>query len=171
MGMEHDPNTPSRRPDLRASDAERARIIELLRRHHQDGRLTAEELAERIERVNAATTFGDLDATMADLPRLLPPLAPPAATEQERTPGAAKQAFYRALFAYVVINLFLIGIWAFSGRGTFWPIWVMLGWGLAMAFYAFRVFGPNPAGAGSHPVDCSASGSQARVMHQPAMDG
>jgi DUF1707 SHOCT-like domain/2TM domain len=143
MGMEHDPNTPSRRPDLRASDADRAQIIELLRRHHQDGRLTAEELVERTERVNAATTFGDLDASMANLPRLLPALAPPTATVQEQTPGAARQRFYRILFAYVVINLFLIGIWAFSGRGAFWPIWVMLGWGLGMAFYAFWVFGPQ----------------------------
>ena len=143
MGMEHDPNILSRQPDLHASDAERAQIIELLRRHHQDGRLTAEDLAARIERVNAATTFGDLDATMVNLPRLLPPLPPPTATEQERAPGAARRAFYRVLFAYVVINLFLIGIWAFSGRGAFWPIWVILGWGLAMAFYAFRVFGPQ----------------------------
>ena len=142
MGMEHDPNILSRQPDLRASDADRAQIIELLRRHHQDGRLTAEELAERIERVNAATTYGDLDATMANLPRLLPPL-PPTAPGQERMPRAARQTFYRVLFAYVVINLFLIGIWAFSGRGAFWPIWVMLGWGLGMAFYAFWVFGPQ----------------------------
>ena len=143
MGMEHDPNILSRQPDLRASDADRAQIIDLLRRHHQDGRLTAEELAERIEGVNAATTFGDLDASMANLPRLLPPLPPPTATVQERTPGAARQTFYRVLFAYVVINLFLIGIWAFSGRGAFWPIWVMLGWGLGMALYAFWVFGPQ----------------------------
>jgi Domain of unknown function (DUF1707)/2TM domain len=141
MGMDHDPNIPGREPDLRASDAERAQIIELLRRHHEAGRLTAEELVERIERVNEATTFRDLDASMANLPRLLPPLAPHPATE--RTPGEARQAFYRALFAYVVINLFLIGIWAFSGRGAFWPIWVVLGWGLGMAFYAFRVFGPQ----------------------------
>jgi hypothetical protein len=68
MGMEYDPNVPSRQPDLRASDAERAQTIELLRRHHEAGRLTAEELAERTERVNAATTFGDLDATMATCP-------------------------------------------------------------------------------------------------------
>src|SRR5215218_10719320 len=81
MGMEYDPNVPSRQPDVRASDAERAQTIELLRRHHEAGRLTAEELAERTERVNAATTFGDLDASMANLPRLLPPLAPPTATE------------------------------------------------------------------------------------------
>src|SRR5215213_2837509 len=142
MGMEYDPNVPSRQPDLRASDAERAQTIELLRRHHQAGRLTAEELAERIERVNAATTFGDLDASLVNLPRLLPP-PPPTAPAQERTPRAARQTFYRVLFAYVVINLFLIGIWAFTGRGAFWPIWVVLGWGLAMAFYAFRVFGPQ----------------------------
>jgi Domain of unknown function (DUF1707) len=105
MGMEHDPNIRSRQPDLRASDADRAQIIELLRRHHQDGRLTAEELAERIEGVNAATTFGDLDASMANLPRLLPPLPPPTATVQERTLGEARQTFYRVLFAYVVIDL------------------------------------------------------------------
>lgn len=94
MGMEYDPNVPSRQPDLRASDVERAQTIELLRRHHEAGRLTAEELAERTERVNAATTFGDLDATMANLPRLLPPLTPPTAPVQERTPGEARQRFY-----------------------------------------------------------------------------
>src|SRR4029453_3878397 len=143
MGMEYDPNVRSRQPDLRASDVERAQTIELLRRHHEAGRLTAEELGERIERVNAATTFGDLDATMANLPRLLPPLAPPTAPVQEPTPGEARQTFYRVPFAFGGINLVLIGIWAFSGRGAFWPIWVILGWGLGMAFYAFWVFGPQ----------------------------
>src|SRR4029450_2658194 len=112
MGMEYDPNVPGRQPDLRASDVERAQIIELLRRHHEAGRLTAEEVADGMERGNAATTFGDRDATMPNLPRLLPPLAPHTATEP--TPGEARQRFYRVLFAYVVINLFLIGIWAFS---------------------------------------------------------
>jgi hypothetical protein len=144
MGMEHDPNTPGWQPDFHASDAEREQVIELLRRHHETGRLTAEELAQRTDRVNAATTFGELDAILTNLPRL-PPLeaAPPTPTPQERARGMAKPAFYRALFAYLVINLFLIGVWAFSGRGAFWPIWVMLGWGLGMAFYAFRVFGPQ----------------------------
>jgi hypothetical protein len=140
MGMENDPDILGRAPNVRASDADRHRVRELLRRHHQDGRLTAEELAQRTDRVNAATTFGELDAIMANLPRLPPrSVAAPTAT----APGAAKQAFYRALFAYVVTNLFLIGIWAFSGRGAFWPIWIILGWGLVMAFYAFRVFGPK----------------------------
>jgi hypothetical protein len=143
VGMEHDPNVPGWQPDLRASDAERQQVIELLRRHHEAGRLTAEELVQRIDRVNAATTFGELDAILANLPRLPPEAAPPTPAPQERARGAARPAFYRTLFAYVVINLFLIGVWAFSGRGAFWPIWVILGWGLGMAFYAFRVFGPQ----------------------------
>ena len=140
MGMENDPDILGRAPNVRASDADRDRVRLLLRRHHRDGRLTAEELALRTDRVNAATTFGELDAIMANLPRLPPP---PVAAPTATAPGAARQAFYRALFAYVVTNLFLIGIWAFSGRGAFWPIWVVLGWGLGMAFYAFRVFGPQ----------------------------
>lgn len=39
-----------------------------------------------------------------------------------------------ALVAYVVINAFLIGIWAFNGRGYFWPGWVLAGWGIGMVF-------------------------------------
>jgi hypothetical protein len=140
MGMENDPDILGRAPNVRASDADRDRARLLLRRHHRDGRLTAEELAQRTDRVNAATTFGELDAIMANLPRLPPP---PVAAPTATTPGAARRAFFRALFAYVVINLFLIGVWAFSGGGAFWPIWVILGWGLGMAFYAFRVFGPQ----------------------------
>ncbi|MGZ4773429.1 MAG: 2TM domain-containing protein, partial [Ilumatobacteraceae bacterium] len=34
--------------------------------------------------------------------------------------------------AYVVINAFLVGVWALSGRGYFWPVWVIGGWGVGM---------------------------------------
>ena len=34
--------------------------------------------------------------------------------------------------AYVVINAFLIGVWAVTGRGYFWPGWVLSGWGVAL---------------------------------------
>lgn len=36
------------------------------------------------------------------------------------------------LIAYVVINAFLVGVWAVSGGGYFWPGWVLGGWGAAM---------------------------------------
>ena len=41
-----------------------------LERHYADGRLTAEELAERLERVLAARTLGELYAVTSDLPTL-----------------------------------------------------------------------------------------------------
>src|SRR3954452_6789236 len=56
-------------PGLRASDAERERVAEALRRHHLDGRLDTEELQERLERAYAARTTGELAPLLADLPR------------------------------------------------------------------------------------------------------
>src|SRR5215210_6123987 len=40
---------------------------------------------------------------------------------------------------YVAVNAFLIAVWALSGGGYFWPIWVILGWGLAVACHAAPV--------------------------------
>jgi len=54
---------------LRASDADRERVAELLRDHCADGRVSFDELDERLERVYAARTYGDLDGPLADLPR------------------------------------------------------------------------------------------------------
>jgi hypothetical protein len=36
------------------------------------------------------------------------------------------------MVAYVVINAFLIGIWALTGMGYFWPAWILAGWGVGM---------------------------------------
>lgn len=59
---------------LRASDADRERVVGLLRDAHADGRLTLDEHAERVERAYAARTLGDLGPLTADLttPELQP---------------------------------------------------------------------------------------------------
>jgi hypothetical protein len=59
---------PSRELAVRASDAERERMAELLGRHAVDGRLTLEELAQRVEAAYAATTREELAALTRDLP-------------------------------------------------------------------------------------------------------
>ena len=69
--MDRDPGA-QRRASLRASDADRERFVETLRRHHADDRLTADELAERTERTDAARTFGP-PASSGLPPRLRPP--------------------------------------------------------------------------------------------------
>jgi 2TM domain len=56
----------------------------------------------------------------------------------------ARRDFTNHLVAYVVVNAFLIGVWAFSGAGYFWPIWVIGGWGIGLALHAWDVFGRKP---------------------------
>src|SRR5688572_23218245 len=67
-------------PELRVSDADREATVVRLRHAGGEGRLTLEELAERVELADAARTRGDLDVLTADLPAasgLAPPPAPP----------------------------------------------------------------------------------------------
>jgi hypothetical protein len=62
---------PLQRPysDLRASDAERERVVAFMREHALAGRLNDEELEERIGLAYAAVTVGDLERLIFDLPR------------------------------------------------------------------------------------------------------
>lgn len=56
-----------------------------------------------------------------------------------------RKAKFRAdAVAYVVINLFLVGVWAVTDRGYFWPGWVMAGWGVLLALDAWNVYGRRP---------------------------
>lgn len=55
-------------PDIRASDAERDATIERLRDAAAEGRLTLEELTDRIEAAAQARTRGELDEVTRDLP-------------------------------------------------------------------------------------------------------
>jgi hypothetical protein len=57
---------------MRVGDAEREAAAAELREHYASGRLTLEELNERVDKVFAARTRGDLNALMTDLPSARP---------------------------------------------------------------------------------------------------
>jgi Domain of unknown function (DUF1707) len=88
---------------LRASHADRDKVVEQLRVAAGDGRLSAEELDERLELALSARTYAELAAVIADLPAagtaavptaLSPPAAAPAAKDVIRlhvTSGHAKR--------------------------------------------------------------------------------
>jgi hypothetical protein len=42
------------------------------------------------------------------------------------------------------VNGMLIGIWAVTGAGFFWPIFVILAWGVGLALHAWNVYGVKP---------------------------
>ena len=56
-----------------------------------------------------------------------------------------KRAFKQMLASYVIVNAFLILIWAVSGAGYFWPVWGLGGWGIGVAFNAYSVYGRREA--------------------------
>ncbi|MGZ5351823.1 MAG: 2TM domain-containing protein [Actinomycetota bacterium] len=52
-----------------------------------------------------------------------------------------KHEFYPHLLAYVLVNAFLVVIWAISSDdGFFWPVFPILGWGIGLAFHAWDTF-------------------------------
>lgn len=48
----------------------------------------------------------------------------------------ALREFYQSLVIYGLVNAGLIIVWAVSGGGYFWPIWVIVGWGLGLGISA-----------------------------------
>ena len=56
----------------------------------------------------------------------------------------AKRNFTANLVAYVVVNAFLIGVWAFTGQGYFWPAWVLGAWGIGVVMHWWDAFVRRP---------------------------
>lgn len=91
------------KPDVRVSHADRDRVAQLLREALSEGRLTADEHAERVESAYAAKTISQLEPLLSDLPaghrRLVPELSPPRATHTNLLAifgGAARSGRWRA---------------------------------------------------------------------------
>jgi hypothetical protein len=63
-----EPGSEMARSELRASHDDRDRVVEVLRVSAGDGRLTAEELDQRLELALTARTYGELAKLISDLP-------------------------------------------------------------------------------------------------------
>jgi class 3 adenylate cyclase len=103
----------------RVSDAERDAVVTSLRGHFETGRLDFDEFNERVDETYAARTDADLRRVLRELP--LP--AVPAAVEPRR---ASRRHLRAALSRFTLVNGICIGVWAASGAGYFWPIWVLI---------------------------------------------
>lgn len=136
---------------MRASDSERERIVRELTRHCGDGRLTLDELEERIAEAYAATSKDDLQHAVRELPRMsipvkvpsTPPVRvkPSAAPVRTTTDGDKERAGEIALRIHLIVYLSVIGlltaIWFLTSPfGYFWPIWTAMPWGMALAIHA-----------------------------------
>jgi hypothetical protein len=66
--VDSEPGSEMARSELRASHDDRDRVVEVLRVSAGDGRLTGEELDQRLELALTARTYGELAKLISDLP-------------------------------------------------------------------------------------------------------
>lgn len=130
--------------DLRASDEQRDRTAVELREHFAAGRLTDEELSDRVDAAYSARTEGELKSLLADLPKL-----PATRAQQKAEIAQRRHDLQRRLLqeAGGGSGAFLIctAIWLASGAsGFFWPIFVALGVLIPLLRNGWRLYGPAP---------------------------
>jgi hypothetical protein len=121
------------REDLRVGDADRQRVVAELQRHFIDGRLTSEELGERVSEALKARTFGDLAMPLQDLPALgdgQRPEAPVPMHEHEHS--WHERMFAPPLGAAMILIGVLALLWLLVFPSTHFavmPFWPILIWG------------------------------------------
>jgi Domain of unknown function (DUF1707) len=119
-------NLRRRDPKVRASDADREAIGEILREQHAEGRLDSEEMQERIDACYRAKTVGELEQLLADLP------ARDSAGQPTRprfgTPRMGMVRLWPILIALALVS-------AITGHFFFWIA-------IPLVFLATRFFAP-----------------------------
>jgi hypothetical protein len=170
MSLDREPTTdvvglaaPRTTALLRASDEDRARVMEWLQAHYVAGRLSQLELEERAEQALAAKTLGDLDALLVDLPPLSEPVPPDGARagRRSRRPAGRRErreqrrlgrrhGFGAHATSYVLVMALLVAIWLLTTPGGhFWPVWPMLGWGIGLASHGLATLSRVVSGQSS----------------------
>jgi hypothetical protein len=125
VDLEKRPEQPAPQTDLRASDADRDRTAEILREALAEGRLTAEEHAERIDGVYRAKTHAELEPLVRDLP----------GAHTQRRPAASSPAPNRPTTGAVpaVADENLVAVFSTSARKGRWRV--------GRRTHAYAVFG------------------------------
>ncbi|MGW4064139.1 DUF1707 SHOCT-like domain-containing protein [Amycolatopsis sp. NPDC004747] len=130
---------------IRAADADRERVATAVQHAGSEGRLTLEEVEERLTRVYAARFTDELAALTTDLPRPAPPRPgfPLTRDALRRHP-----ALRLHLAVVVAIAAVVLVRWVVLGAGFFWPAFPMF-W-LAVSFLVHarvRAFRERPGAA------------------------
>jgi Domain of unknown function (DUF1707) len=127
---------------LRVADAEREQLIEELREHAGAGRLTSDELEERIGGAYSASTRAHLDALRADLP--VSSTSVKLALVKRK--GRLRRRLMQEAGGSLGVSALAVGIWLAAGghhgHGPFWPAWVIGATLLPVLRDAWRLFGP-----------------------------
>ena len=129
-----------RDPGERLTDADRERAAAVLSQAFRDGVLRVEEFDQRLSATYAATSVGDLDEVMRDLPRDWSEELR-ASEHTARRAERHRREWQAGFQTYRGVMLLLVAIWFFTSLGEFapggeepffWPIFPILGWGIPL---------------------------------------
>jgi hypothetical protein len=130
--------------DLRVSDQERERAVQEIQQHFAAGRLTEDELDERVQTAYRAQTQEELNTLRRDLPRL------PASPAQVKAALAERRAELRKRIVQesgggVILFGICTALWVAGGAsGMFWPIWIALVCLVPLLRTTWMLYGPAP---------------------------
>jgi len=111
---------------MRASDADRDVVNDLLGTAYAEGRLTPEELDERTDLVTRSRTLGELPAIIDDLVATTPALTPHGGHRAEAE-HRYRQQRQNAFWGFLTPTMICWAIWAATMFGEFpWPIFVTI---------------------------------------------
>ncbi|WP_378732587.1 DUF1707 domain-containing protein [Nocardia brasiliensis] len=121
-------------PGTRASNAERDKVVRLLARHLEDGRIDLAEYDQRTAQVYATATRDDLQLVLSDLPKL-------SKEPAEKSDSRSRIPIWQKIegSSWLGVSALVLLIWgAISvsvGEFTYpWPIWVIGPWGAVLVF-------------------------------------
>jgi len=109
---------------IRISDADRERVAARLREHFAEGRLSSDELDERIAAALSAKTVGDVRRIMADLPDPVP--VPPQARQSPPWATGHGAVFHRGPRIWPLAVFALIAALVIPGAGWLFLAFVQL---------------------------------------------
>lgn len=118
-----------------------------LRQRYVQGGITLTEFEEQVEKVYSAQ--------VSRAPRERAPRygSGAGASIQNISPAPLLQsqsAEVRShVLSYTLVMALLVGIWAITGTGYFWPVWPMMGWGIGVASHALG----GRYGCNAHVID------------------
>jgi hypothetical protein len=126
---------------LRASDQDRDAAASEIREHFAAGRLSDEELSDRLSAVYRAKTSDELKTLRSDLPVL--PVTVRAEMAQRR--GHLQRRMLQEAGGGLIVFLICTVIWVAAGAsGSFWPIWIALVALIPLLRNGWRLYGPAP---------------------------
>ncbi|MBE1485138.1 DUF1707 SHOCT-like domain-containing protein [Plantactinospora soyae] len=145
------------RDQMRAADSDRTAVAEQLLRALNEGRLDLAEYEERLQRVYAAKTYGDLNGggLLDDLPGTVPvgeaqmvPVGEDGGRgltpgPDGRYPGATRSWLAETWNGYFGVVTIVVTIWAVTSLVStewlyFWPVWVGGPWGAVLLLNTVR---------------------------------